>query len=263
VTQQTAAHVPDEHTRIDLSGKRAIVTGGTRGIGLAIVRRLARAGATVVAAARKEAGPLPETATYLAADLATAGGVADFAARALDRLGGVDIIVNNAGATAPHLGGVLDIPDEDWLRNLEINFMAGVRLNAALLPHMYEQASGAIVHLSTAVTKSPPPTMLHYAAAKAAVATYARGLAGEAGPRGVRVNIVTPGNVATPGADEIREAFAAQGVTGAEAGTTFVPMGRGGLPEDVAEAVVFLVSEAAPWITGSELVVDGGQFNIA
>jgi NAD(P)-dependent dehydrogenase (short-subunit alcohol dehydrogenase family) len=119
------------------------------------------------------------------------------------------------------------------------------------------------VHLSTAVTMSPPPSMLHYAASKAAVSLYARGLAAEAGPHGVRVNVVAPGVTATPGGDRVRDTFASANVDSAEAGTAFVPLGRHGQPNDIAEAVVFLVSESAPWITGSELVVDGGQFNVA
>jgi NAD(P)-dependent dehydrogenase (short-subunit alcohol dehydrogenase family) len=126
---------------------------------------------------------------------------------------------------------------------------------------MIERGSGAIVHISSTVVLDPGGPFLHYAAAKAALATYSRGLAIEVAPKGVRVNVVTPGNVATPGADVAREQLAelvgpdAAGIT--PAGT---PLGRIGQPQDIAEMVGFLVSERSSWITGRDFVVDGGGF---
>lgn len=145
-------------------------------------------------------------------------------------------------------------------KDLDINFLAAVRLNAALLPAMYVRGKGSIINMSSAVTLSPPSPMLHYASAEAALATYTTGLAAEAGPRGVRVNTVTPGNVVSPGADVIRRAIIdAGGADSPEAGGIAIPLGRKGEASDIAEAIAFLASDPAAWITASNLVVDGGQ----
>jgi NAD(P)-dependent dehydrogenase (short-subunit alcohol dehydrogenase family) len=254
-----APHVPSTSIR-DLAGKTAVITGGSKGIGAATVARFVEGGARVVTTGRSRPDSLPGGVDYVIADVATADGVAQVAQRAQDVLGAVDIVVNNAGATTPRPGGVLDIRDADWIDDFTINFMAAVRLNAALLPAMYARGTGSIINVSSAVTLSPPPTMLHYASAKAALATYSTGLAAEAGPRGVRVNTVTPGNVTSPGADAVRKAIIdAVGIDSPEAGGTGFPLGRVGEPSDLAEAIAFLASDRAAWITASNLVVDGGQ----
>jgi NAD(P)-dependent dehydrogenase (short-subunit alcohol dehydrogenase family) len=245
---------------LDLVGKTAVITGGSKGIGAATVARFVQGGARVVTSGRSQPDSLPEGVEYVVADVATVDGVQHLARRAREILGDIDIIVNNAGASTPYPGGVLAIDDAEWVKDLNINFLAAVRLNAALLPALYARGSGAIVNVSSAVTLSPPPAMLHYATAKAALATYATGLAAEAGPRGVRVNTVTPGNVTSPGADAVRQAIIdAGGADTPEAGGTSIPLGRNGAGSDIAEAIAFLASDRAAWITASNLVVDGGQ----
>lgn len=244
----------------DLAGKTAIITGGSKGIGAATVARFVRGGARVVTSGRSTPGPLPDGVEYVVADVATVDGVEHLARRAQQILGDIDIVVNNAGATTLSPGGVLGITDADWRKDLDINFLAAVRLNAALLPAMYTRGSGSIVNVSSTVILSPPAPMLHYATAKAALATYTTGLAAEAGPRGVRVNTVTPGNVTSPGADAIRQAIVDSGGADAPAaGGTPIPLGRKGEASDIAEAIAFLVSDRAAWITATNLVIDGGQ----
>jgi NAD(P)-dependent dehydrogenase (short-subunit alcohol dehydrogenase family) len=244
----------------DLAEKTAVITGGTKGIGHSLVARFLAGGATVLTAGRSDPGDLPDGVHYVRADLSTLEGARVLAHSATTLLDRIDIVVNNAGASTPHMGGVLDIDDDEWLNDLNINFLAAVRLNAALLPGMYSRGTGAIVNISSVATLSPAPVMLHYAAAKAALATYTRGLAAEAGPRGVRVNTVTPGAVTSPGGDAVR--LTLNGASGATEpnSASAVPLNRLGTAGDIAQAVAFLASDRAAWITASELVVDGGQF---
>ncbi|HEV7787557.1 MAG TPA: SDR family oxidoreductase [Pseudonocardia sp.] len=244
----------------ELEGKRALVTGGSRGLGAAIVQRLLDAGATVVAAARSTTPDTPAGAKFVTADLRTRDSVRALADAALEQLGGVDILVDNAGAARFYTEGSLAIPDEEWQDALDINFRAAVRLDAALLPQMRERGAGAIVHISSAVTLAPGGAFLHYAAAKAALATYSRGLALEQAPKGIRVNTISPGNVASPGADAARRTIADAAGIDPAALTTNVPLGRGGRATDVADLVGFLVSARSSWITGRDFVIDGGEF---
>ncbi|MFB7084814.1 SDR family oxidoreductase [Streptomyces sp. NPDC056296] len=242
----------------ELAGKRALVTGGSRGIGAAIVRRLLDAGAEVLTTARSETSTVPEGAAFVAADVRTRAGAEALAAAAQEVHGGVDLLVHNAGGARPHQSASI-IPDEEWQDALDLNYLASVRLDSLLVPGMRERRSGVIVHVSSAAVPLTPPPFLHYTAAKAALENYSRGLASELAPFGIRVNTVTPGRVATPGGELTREQWArldpAQGQNG-----TAVPLGRDGRPDDIAHAALFLMSDRASWLTGSNLVVDGGEF---
>jgi NAD(P)-dependent dehydrogenase (short-subunit alcohol dehydrogenase family) len=244
----------------ELKGKRALVTGGTRGIGAAIVRRLLDAGAVVVASARTAVADLVAGAHFIQADVSTLSGTQDLAAQAAKHLGGgVDILINNAGATRAFPGGSLTIDDAEWVDALNTNYLSTVRLTAALLPGMIERGSGAVVNISSIAALAPMIPLMHYAAAKAALITYTKALATEVAAKGVRVNTVSPGNVESPGADYIREALASAMKIDVAAITAGVPLGRSGVPTDISEIVGFLVSDRAAWITGSNFIIDGGQ----
>jgi NAD(P)-dependent dehydrogenase (short-subunit alcohol dehydrogenase family) len=242
----------------ELEGKRAVVTGGSRGIGAAIVRRFLDAGASVVTTARNPTDETPTAAKFVQADLGDRDGVRAFADAALEILGGVDVIVNNAGGAPRIIASALAIEDEDWLASVDINLLAAIRLNAALLPGLLERKSGVIVNISSMVTRAPSGPMLHYAAAKAALDTYTKGLAGELAPRGVRVLTVSPGIVSTPGGDNSRREIAKQFGIDESVLTGSVPLGRVGEASEVADLVGFLVSDRAAWITGTDVIIDGG-----
>ncbi len=186
-----------------------------------------------------------------------------FTASALDQLGGVDIVVNNAGAARAHLGGISSIPDEEWLDALALNYLSAVRINHELLPALREAgAGGAIVNISSVSALTPVPPLAHYGAAKAALNAYGKALATELAPATIRVTTLLPGHVLTPGADVINQAFADNmGVSLADV-TAGVPLGRPGDPRDIAEAVAYLVSDRAQWVTGATLPIDGGQLPV-
>ncbi|MCX4398460.1 SDR family oxidoreductase [Streptomyces sp. NBC_01767] len=241
----------------ELEGKRAVVTGGSRGIGAAIVQKLLDAGATVVTSARNPTEQTPSAAKFVRADLSTPDGVREFADIALENLGGVDIIVNNAGGCRT-FQSALDI-EKDWQYTVDINFLAAVRLNSALVPSMRESGGGVVVHVSSIATIASYPMILHYAAAKSALETYNKGLAAELAPQGIRVVALSLGNVMTPGADEAREKIVDYLGNDSVDWSDEIPLGRIGRSDDIAEAVGFLVSERAAWITGSTLVIDGGR----
>jgi NAD(P)-dependent dehydrogenase (short-subunit alcohol dehydrogenase family) len=243
--------IPDE-----FAGRRALVTGGSRGIGAAVAQRLIDGGASVVTVSRSHTDDTPKASTFLAADLRTAEGASSAVEQALQALGGLDILVNNAGAARVHLDG--NISDEEWLDSLSINFLSAVRMTTAALPALQQSEHAAIVNISSNATAMAAPPLLHYAAAKAALNVYSAGLAAGLAPK-IRVNTVTPGSVETPGGTAILEEVAnAMGTTAAALGAS-LPMGRAGDPRDIAEAVAFLVSDRAQWITGENVKVDGGQ----
>jgi NAD(P)-dependent dehydrogenase (short-subunit alcohol dehydrogenase family) len=184
---------------LDLKGQTAVVTGGSRGIGLAVVRGLAEAGARVIAGAKASSAELDElvrTAPVqsLAVDLSDPGGPGHLTALAGDR---IDILVNNVGSAPARTAGFLAITDEEWQASITLNLMAGVRTTRAALPLMLAAGRGAIVNICSANARLPDPAVMDYSTAKAGLASFSKSLSKEVGPRGIRVNTVSPGPVAT------------------------------------------------------------------
>jgi NAD(P)-dependent dehydrogenase (short-subunit alcohol dehydrogenase family) len=233
-------------------GKRVLVTGGTKGMGEAIVRRLADGGATVATTARS---PRPESQSgglFVQADISTRAGVDHVSSEVIARLGGVDILINNVGGSSAPSGGVLALSDDDWHDTINANLLAAVRLDRAFLPGMLERGSGVIIHISSIQRRLPLfEATLAYAAAKAALTTYSKGLSKEVGPKGVRVNTVAPGYIETQMLSKLTPHYKAKM-------TKQTPMGRFGCPEDVSGMVEFLASDAAGYVTGQIISVDGG-----
>ncbi|MFF2015615.1 SDR family oxidoreductase [Paenibacillus sp. NPDC058177] len=249
----------------EFAGKTALVTGGTKGMGKAIASRLAQAGATVMTSARSVPDELGDASLFVQADLATPEGVEKVIQAVKSRFGSIDIVVHCVGGSTTPAGGALALTDEDWLHELSWNLLAAVRLDRGLLPLMVEKKAGAIVHISSIQRVLPlHESTLAYAAAKAALTNYSKGLSKEFSPRGIRVNTVAPGFIQTEAADAMIDRLAIQ--TGSRESALEellqslggIPLGRPGTPAEVGELVAFLVSDRAASITGSEFVIDGG-----
>ena len=251
---------------LELEGKRALVTGGTKGVGEAVVEALREAGASVLTTARSRPEKLARADQFISADVSTAEGCAAVVEAVRDRLGGIDIIVHVVGGSSAPAGGFAVLDNDEWHTALDLNLFAAVRLDRALLPSMIEQGSGVVVHVTSIQDQVPlPEATIAYAAAKAALSNYSKALSKEVSPKGVRVVRVSPGWVETDGAVGLVKEIARQNTTDYEGARKIVmdslggiPLGRPAKPKEVADLVAFLASPRAGAITGTEYVTDGG-----
>ncbi|MBN9174852.1 MAG: SDR family oxidoreductase [Microbacterium sp.] len=254
---------------LHLNGKRAVVTGASKGIGLATVRALVAEGAHVVAAARSlspELAALTEAGEvdFVAVDLATAAGPAALVDRAAAG-GGIDIVVNNVGAVSPRPDGFASVSDADWDDSLTLTLIAAVRTIRAAIPELTRRGGGSIVTVSSVNAALPDPLVIDYSAAKAALSNLSKSLSKELGAHGIRVNTISPGPVATDlwlGENGVAQSVARAGggspdevAAGAAAAAV---TGRFTRPEEVADLVLVLASDRFGNVTGADFRIDGG-----
>ncbi|WP_296987671.1 SDR family oxidoreductase [Thalassospira sp. UBA1131] len=250
---------------LTLKGKRALVTGGTKGAGLATFKLLRELGTTVLTTARTR----PETFAddhFIEADLTTDDGCLSVAEATKQRLGGVDIIVHMLGGSSSPAGGFRALSDDHWHQELNLNLFPAVRLDRHLIPDMITRGQGVVIHVTSIQRELPlPDSTTAYAAAKAALSTYSKALSKEVSPKGVRVMRVSPGWIETEAAMHLAERLAEQAGTDYDGGKKIImdalggiPLGRPTKPEEVANLIAFLASDRAGAITGTEYVIDGG-----
>jgi NAD(P)-dependent dehydrogenase (short-subunit alcohol dehydrogenase family) len=250
----------------EFAEKRVFITGGTRGVGAAIVRRFVTGGAIVGTTARSQ---LPEGSAaqlFVQADIRTRDGVDKVVREVLDQFGSLDILIHNAGGSGAAGGGALVLSDADWQDAFDMNLFAAVRLDRGFLPSMLQQGSGVIIHVSSIQRTLPLfDSTLAYAAAKSALTNYSKGLSKEVAAKGIRVNSVAPGYTETQAAAGMVDEIAQRSGISMEAARQRImdslggiPLGRPNRPEEVAELIAFLASERASSITGSEYIIDGG-----
>jgi NAD(P)-dependent dehydrogenase (short-subunit alcohol dehydrogenase family) len=254
---------------LGLSGRRAIVTGASKGIGLAVTQTLVAEGVYVVAASRGTSEELMELGTTglvreFPVDLSSDSGPESLVAAALED-GAVDILINNAGSVTPRLNGFSAITDAQWSATLTLTLMAAVRTCRAVVPQMVANGHGVIVNNASVNATLPDPVVMDYGAAKAALVNFSKALSKEHGPQGIRVNTVSPGPVSTAlwlGSSGVAatlgtehdvdpDVIAAQAVTG-------TATGRFTTPQEVADLIVYLASDRSGNVTGADFIIDGG-----
>ncbi|HEY7176019.1 MAG TPA: oxidoreductase [Micromonosporaceae bacterium] len=252
---------------LGLHGRRAVVTGASRGIGLAIVQRLVGEGVEVVAGAQHRSADLDELVRHGGVKFIDVDLAAEFGPERLIRCAGepIDILVNNVGSAPARPGGFLSVTDEQWIATVNLNLFAAVRATRHVLPVMRAAGRGAIVNVSSVNAMLPDPSVIDYSAAKAALANFSKALSKEVGASGIRVNTVSPGPVATPlwlGDSGVAQTVA--GATGAspadvaaQAASQTVT-GRFSEPTEVADLVLLLASDRAANVTGADITIDGG-----
>jgi NAD(P)-dependent dehydrogenase (short-subunit alcohol dehydrogenase family) len=261
---------------LKLSGRVAVVTGGSKGIGLAVARTLHDEGAQVVVASRKGSAELDELAgqnlVHVSVDLMDPEAPGQVIDRAVEQFGGLDILVNNAGGPPPGVtlprGSFLHASDTDWAAMFEFNLFSVVRAIRAAIPHLIERGGGSIINISSGNARQPSPINVDYGAAKAALNNLTKVLAGEFGPQGIRVNTVSPGVVRTPWWTDdggVADMIANQAGTDRDnVLDNIVPemlklaTGRFVLPQEVADVVALLASPRSASTTGAEFSVDSG-----
>jgi NAD(P)-dependent dehydrogenase (short-subunit alcohol dehydrogenase family) len=257
---------------LGLKSKVAVVTGASKGIGLAITKALVAEGARVIAGARDVGSELRSLAEggavdAVSIDLATPGGPQALVAEA-QKYGGLDVVVNNVGAVALRLEGFASVTDDQWLSSFNLNFMAAVRTTRAALPLLAQRGGGAIVTVSSVNAFLPDPGIIDYCAAKAALTNFSKALSKELGPKGIRVNTVSPGPVETAlwlGSDGVAATVAKSSGVDFDTAKRQVVASQGGFatgrftrPNEVADLVLFLASDRSGNITGADFVIDGG-----
>src|SRR3954470_14114580 len=252
---------------LELDGKIAVVTGASKGIGLAVVEALAGEGATVVAGARNvDAVAGLDGVTTFPVDLAEPGGPEALVRHAIDRHGRIDVLVNNVGRVQLRLDGFLATSDADFEASLQINFFAALRATRAAVAAMIGNGGGAIVNVASVnAFFHPDGAVIDYGAAKAALLNVAKALSQELGPHGIRIASVSPGQVATDlwlGADGVAATLGAATGAGAdsvrEQVSAGIPTGRFTTPREVATLVTLLASPRTANVNGSNFVIDGG-----
>lgn len=260
----------NQNYNLELEGKIALVTGGTKGIGKAIANRLAQAGAKVIVTARNKPADINPEHYFIAADLSNSAAISKAANEITETFGKVDILVNNAGGLSSPAGGFSVLTDEHWDNELQINLLAAVRFDKALLPKMLEQKSGVIIHISSISAIQPIwESNMSYGIAKAALNAYSKTLSNEVAGKGVRVLTVSPGPVNTGGMNDFLQDLAKSlGITLEDMTQKLmnnlggIPMGRIAEPDEVAELVGFLVSPRAEYLTGANYKIDGGTIPV-
>lgn len=250
------------HNLFSLTGRVAVVTGASRGIGEAVATALAANGARVVLASRK-IEPLEETAELIRANggealavpchTGRAADVAALAARVREECGGVDVLVNNA-ATSPHFGPILEAEESHWDKTFEVNVKGYFLLAKACVPMMRERGGGSIINVASVAGMAPHTGLGVYGVSKAAVLMLTKTLAVELAREGIRVNAIAPGLIETRFSEALRATPEML-----KRALRSIPQGRIGQPEDLAGAVLYLASDASRYTTGAVMVVDGGQ----